>query len=47
MKNYKHTIKKSSSIYYMTITVVEWLKIFQDASILQIIVDALNYAIQE
>jgi len=47
MKNYQHTIKKSSSIYYMTITVVEWLTIFQDASILQIIVDALNYAIQE
>jgi hypothetical protein len=31
----------------MTITVVEWLTIFQDESILQIIVDALNYAIQE
>ena len=46
-KGRKHTIKKEHTTYYMTATVVEWLPIFTDASIRQILIDALNFAILE
>ena len=46
-KGRKHTIKKKHTTYYMTATVVEWLPIFTDASIRQILIDALNFAILE
>ena len=46
MNGIKHTIKKEFTPYYLTITVTEWLPIFEHEPIRAIIIDSLNFLIK-
>ena len=46
MNGIKHTIKKEFTPYYLTITVTEWLPIFELEPIRAIIIDSLNFLIE-
>ena len=47
MTGVKHTIKKEFTPYYLTITVTEWLPIFENESLRKIVIDSLNFFIEK